>query len=106
MRRLFILFISLFATSTFAQHPQGYSGWETREIKALSGDQIKQYRAGAGMSYALAAELNQYPGPLHALELADELKLTAEQRATLRTLMDGHKAEARAIGAQLVEVER
>jgi len=38
---------------------------------ALSVEQIEQYRAGAGMGYAKAAELNRYPGPMHVLELAD-----------------------------------
>ena len=41
-----------------------------------------------------------------ALELADELSLTSEQRAATRALMDSHRADARAIGAQLVEAER
>ena len=58
------------------------------------------------MGYARAAELNSYPGPMHALELADKLALTPEQRAATEKLMAGHKAEARAIGAKLVEAER
>jgi Spy/CpxP family protein refolding chaperone len=83
-----------------------YSGEESRAIKALSADETKQYLAGAGMGYARAAELNHYPGPMHVLELAGKLELSAEQRENTKRLMDAHKAEARAIGAKLVEAER
>ena len=88
-----------------AQH-HGYSGQEKREIKALSDEEVKQYLSGAGMGYAKAAELNRYPGPMHVLELADKLALTPEQRAATQKLMDAHKAEARKIGARLVEAEQ
>ena len=71
-------------------------------IKALSSDDVEQYLSGAGMGYAKAAELNRHPGPMHVLELADQLKLTAEQRTATAKLMEAHKAEARKIGARLV----
>jgi Spy/CpxP family protein refolding chaperone len=102
------LAIALFATLALpaaAQH-QPYAGQEDRGIKALSAEEVKQYLAGAGMGYAKAAELNRFPGPQHALELADKLSLTTEQRAATKRLMDAHKVEARAIGAKLVESER
>jgi Spy/CpxP family protein refolding chaperone len=72
----------------------------------LSADEIKQYLSGAGMGYAKPAELNRFPGPMHVLELADKLSLTAEQTAATKRLMDEHKAEARAIGAKLADAER
>lgn len=73
---------------------------------ALSDEEIEHYRAGAGMGYAKAAELNRYPGPMHVLELAAQLDLDAEQRIAAERLMKEHKAEARAIGERLVESER
>jgi Spy/CpxP family protein refolding chaperone len=79
---------------------------QAEELKALSAEQVKQYLSGAGMGYAKAAELNHFPGPLHALELADRLGLNSEQRAATQALMDKHKAEARGIGAKLVDAER
>ena len=88
-----------------AQH-SAYTGQETRDIKALSADEVKQYLAGAGMGFARAAELNRYPGPMHVLELADKLALTPEQRAATGKLMSEHKAEASAIGGRMVEAER
>ena len=72
------------------------------EIKALSPEDVTSYLAGAGMGYARAAEMNGYPGPMHILELADPLKLTADQRAAVQKLMQAHKADARAIGAKYV----
>jgi Spy/CpxP family protein refolding chaperone len=73
---------------------------------ALSPEEIEQYRAGAGMGYAKAAELNHFPGPMHVLELAGQLGLSAEQRAATERLMQAHKGEARAIGVKLVAAEQ
>ena len=84
---------------------QPYAGDEAREIKSLFAEEVKQYLAGAGMGFAKSAELNHCPGPMHVLELADHLALSAGQRVATRQLMDAHKAEARAIGSKLVEAE-
>jgi Spy/CpxP family protein refolding chaperone len=58
------------------------------------------------MRFALAAELNGYPGPAHVLEHAGALQLTPAQQQATETLMQAHKAEARALGAQVVQAER
>ena len=58
------------------------------------------------MGYAKTAELNGYPGPMHVIELARPLGLSAEQRSASEQLMASHKAKARALGAQLLEAER
>jgi len=105
MKLAMFIALLLAVTATFAQH-QPYAGQQDREIKALSSDEVKQYLAGAGMGYAKSAELNRFPGPMHVLELAGKLNLTPEQRALTKTLMDDHKAEARAIGMERVESER
>ena len=67
---------------------------QTRTIKALSDQQIADLKAGRGMGLALSAELNGYPGPIHVLELADQLGLSAEQKARIKDLFDSMKAEA------------
>ncbi len=104
--KFFLAFLFSFSALTaHAQHTQ-YAGQQTREIKALSTAEVSQYRAGAGLGYARAAELNRYPGPMHVLELADRLTLTPEQRKATENLMHTHKAEARAIGEKLVNAER
>jgi len=104
MKRLLPACLLLVAALSFAQH--GYDAQQKREIKALSAEETGQYQSGAGMGFALAAELNHYPGPMHALELADQLQLSSTQRDGLKALMDSHKAEARAIGSRLIEAER
>ena len=85
---------------------QPYAGEQGRELKALSAEQVKQYLEGGGMGYAKSAELNHYPGPAHVLEHADALRLSAEQRAATKRLMEEHKRAARDIGAKLVDSER
>jgi hypothetical protein len=65
---------------SLAQSQQPYAGLEGRSIKALSEQQVADLRAGRGMSLALAAELNGYPGPMHVLELADSLDLSSSAR--------------------------
>ena len=88
-------------------HPAGpYAGQQSRDIKALSGDEVRGYLDGAGMGFAKAAELNGYPGPMHVLELADKLGLSAQQREQTRRLMESHKAEARALGAKRIDAEK
>jgi Spy/CpxP family protein refolding chaperone len=77
-----------------------------REIKALSADEIAGYRAGAGMGFALAAELNGYPGPMHVLELAEDLELSADQRDAVQASRTRMQEEASSLGATLVERER
>jgi hypothetical protein len=68
--------LSFVAQVAFAQSP--YAGMQMRLIKALSEQQIADLKAGRGMGLALPAELNGYPGPIHVLELSDELGLSAE----------------------------
>src|SRR5262245_11564978 len=78
---------------------------QTRPVKALSEQQVADLRAGRGMGLALAAELNGYPGPLHVLELADRLDLSADQRTKVQQLFDSMKAEAIPMGSRLIEQE-
>lgn len=99
--------------ATFSQHTHRpsqeaspYAGQQTREIKALSATQTTDLLAGKGMELAKAAELNGYPGPMHTLELAAQLELGTQQKQASETLMNRHKAEARDLGAQLVQAER
>lgn len=105
MKFLATFILAAAAGAAQPQH-QPYAGHHERDIKALSAEAVKQYLEGAGMGYAKSAELNHYPGPAHALELADRLGLSPEQRAATKRLMDAHRADARATGAKLVESER
>lgn len=83
-----------------------YAGLQQREIKALSEQQIADLRAGKGMSLALPAELNGYPGPAHVLALADRLELSTAQRVATQALFERMQAQARGLGEQLIDAER
>jgi len=88
-----------------AQVPQPYIGMQDRPIKALSDQQVSDLKSGRGMGLALAAELNGYPGPLHLLELADQLAMSPAQRASIRELFEAMKAEAVQLGERLIAQE-
>lgn len=88
------------------QHQTPYAGMQQRAVKALSEQQIADLRAGRGMGLALAGELNGYPGPLHVIELADQLSLTSEQRRRVQELFDAMKAEAKVVGEALIDLEQ
>jgi Spy/CpxP family protein refolding chaperone len=96
---------ALMTAAAPAQSQQPYAGLEARAIKALSEQQIADLRAGRGMSLALAAELNGYPGPMHVLELGDSLGLSNEQRAKIQELFAAMKAEAIPFGERLIAHE-
>ena len=58
------------------------------------------------MGLALTAELNGYPGPIHAIELAEQLRLSPDQLGKLRALFEAMKAETIPLGASLISQER
>jgi Spy/CpxP family protein refolding chaperone len=93
------------STEALAQSQHPYAGFETRPVKALSEQQVADLRAGRGMGLAMPAELNSYPGPMHVLEHAAALRLTAEQRERTVALVATMKAEAIPLGERLIEQE-
>jgi Spy/CpxP family protein refolding chaperone len=104
---LLILAVCALAGPVLADAPMApYAGQQTRPIKALSAEDIASLLKGEGMGMAKAAELNGYPGPLHVLTLAKELKLTESQREQIQTIFDRMSAAAKPLGAELVERER
>ena len=108
-RRIVALVLCLAGSASAQQHQHAqmpYAGMQQRPIKALSAEQMADLQAGRGMGLALAAEMNGYPGPSHALELADKLELSAEQRQSLRQLFDRMKSEAIVTGGKLIVREK
>ncbi|MGH9258752.1 MAG: Spy/CpxP family protein refolding chaperone [Acidimicrobiales bacterium] len=107
---LFIL--TVIATPLAAQHEHArparspYADLTGREIKALSADDVMRYRTGEGMGFALAAELNAYPGPKHVLELTSELELDPKVASRIRAIADSMRASAVALGERIVAAER
>jgi hypothetical protein len=107
MKTLLSTFLALgFVISTAAANtPSPYAGWQTRAIKALSPQEIDDLRAGRGMSLALAAELNGYPGPRHLLDLGDALALNDTQRQAIAQLFAQMQGEAQRLGADILRQE-
>ena len=102
------LMTTALAGPALAQHQHNqtpYAGHQQRAVKALSDQQLTELRTGRGMGLALAGELNGYPGPLHVIELADQLQLSGEQRRQVQQLFDAMKAEAIAAGEVLIAQE-
>jgi Spy/CpxP family protein refolding chaperone len=97
--------MSIPAVAQHGQHNSSYQGLQHRQIKALDAKQLEDLKAGRGMSLALAAELNGYPGPLHTLELANDLGLTATQRDRVQALFTSMKIEAIPLGERLIHEE-
>ncbi|MBV8492962.1 MAG: periplasmic heavy metal sensor [Alphaproteobacteria bacterium] len=83
-----------------------YVGQQSRDIKALSDEDIAALRNADGMGLAKAAELNGYPGPRHVLALARELRLNENQKEQVSAIGDRMSAAARPLGAELIERER
>lgn len=112
MFKTLFIFTLLLSASSYAQdkhhaHNEApYAGLQKREIKALSEEQIKDLKSGKGMTLALAAELNGYPGPVHVLELADSLKLTSQQKQQTEELFKTMSKETKALGLELIKDEK
>ena len=99
--------IAMLVTAVSAQHPTSpYATLKDRPIKALSADEVAGLRAGRGMGMALPAELNRYPGPMHVLDHAAALELSVDQKQQVGHQFEIMRAEAVALGEQIVELER
>lgn len=102
--RLTLAALVLFSACVQAASP--YAGEQQRELKALTPSEVRDYLEGRGMGFAKPAELNGYPGPMHVLELAGPLGLSAGQREATRALMARHKEEVRVLGRELIQAEQ
>lgn len=82
-----------------------YAGQEARAVKAISPEEVEALRAGDGLGFALAAELNGLPGPKHVLELSGELGLDGEQARAIREIRERMLSAARELGEDIVRAE-
>src|SRR6266581_1015223 len=89
-----------------AQTTSPYAGQQQRTIKALSDEEIADLSEGRGMGLAKAGELNSYPGPLHVLQLSEQLELSDPQCTATNLLYAKMREQAVSIGQQIIEAER
>jgi hypothetical protein len=100
-----VLCVGAWVAPVSAQDHQGHTHAMDREIKALSVQEQAEYLAGEGMGFALAAELNGYPGPRHVLDAAEGLGLDEGQREAITEVFRRMRAEAIRLGEEVVEAE-
>ena len=104
---LVLLLVAAFAISaTDHNHKSKYAGEEKRKIKSLSATDIEELQNGKGWGLAIAAELNGVPGPVHLLEMKEEINLSAEQIQAIEDIYIKMKQEAVPLGLELIELER
>lgn len=87
-------------------HKSKYAGEEKRAIKSLSDADIDDLRNGRGWGLAKAAELNGVPGPIHLLEMKEEIDLSDEQVERIEALYNRMKKDAVVLGEELIMLER
>lgn len=97
--------IVLFTAHLAAAEKQPYAGQHLRPIKALSMKEISDYKKGAGLGLAKAAELNHYPGHIHLLEFADQLNLSQKQKTSIERFYRQMKTKAVSLGLKIVALE-
>ena len=104
-----LIFISgqfyAFAGSSLHSHQSVYSGQEKRLIKSLSANDITELRRGRGWGLALAAELNGMPGPVHLLDMRNDIDLNETQIKELRHLYNAMQKRAIEQGEKLIILE-
>jgi hypothetical protein len=82
--------------------PSPYAPQMGSPVRGLSQQEVENLRDGAGAGLARMAELNGYPGPVHALELRDKLGLSAVQVKQIEELRDATIAQAKSLGDEIL----
>ncbi|MCA9886341.1 MAG: hypothetical protein KC708_25385 [Anaerolineae bacterium] len=103
---VFVIVQSLFlSVAQTTPTPSGYIDLQSTEIRGISAEDIEGYRTGAGLGYALPAELNGYPGPRHVLDLADDLNLSETQYGEIQALYEAMLPDAIKLGESILNEE-
>jgi hypothetical protein len=102
---LVVLTALLACTAAARAQDSPYVTHQERAIKALSEEETQGYLAGEGMGFALAAELNAYPGPRHVLQLADSLILDPVRLDAVREIFQRMQQRAARLGKEIVGLE-
>lgn len=107
---IFLLIISFLGLSCSNHYPNErestYVGQEDRKIKSLSDREVQGYLYGEGMGLSKVAELNNFPGPKHVLELSDQLDLTEDQFARTEMLFEEMNKNATTLGQRYISAEK
>ncbi|MEL6527492.1 MAG: hypothetical protein AAFQ07_17460 [Chloroflexota bacterium] len=102
---LLVVILAVATAQDVTPTPSDYVDLQFTEIRGLSTEQIEGYQIGAGLGFALPAELNGYPGPRHVLDLAVDLELTSTQQVAIQALYDDMLPQAIELGEQILAQE-
>ena len=120
IRKIVILLVIMFLGISFVQehnheqHTQAefrndtlspYVNQLDSSVKGLSAKEVDDLLNGRGMGFARMAELNNYPGPKHLLELSNELSLSKVQLEVIEAVFKNMQAKAKLLGKNIVELE-
>ena len=94
------------ASENASSHHSKYAGQQSRAIKSLSAEDIAELKRGGGWGLAKAAELNGVPGPIHLLEMKNEIGLDEAQRSAIGAIYRRMKSRAIIHGERLIDLER
>ena len=94
------------ASENASTHRSKYAGQESRAIKSLSAEDIAELRRGGGWGLAKAAELNGVPGPIHLLEMKEDIGLDDSQRSSIAAIYKRMKSRAILHGERLIDLEQ
>ena len=81
-------------------------GSDVEALQAMPRRQFNNLLEGRGMGQARIADMNGYPGPMHVLEMAEALEISAEQREQTEQIMQRMRSTAQQRGRELIEAER
>ena len=92
-------------TPTPQTHTQHSAPVDRKQHHACLEEERASIERGEGFGMAMPADHAGYPGPRHVLDMAGELKLTAEQRAAMEKVYAAMHERAIARGKELFESE-
>lgn len=104
-----IIFITATSVPAPGQHSHStspYAHTQSAEFPTLTPAEVRELRTGEGMGLARAAELNQFPGPRHLLDLKSDIGLSPAQVARIEEIREKMTTRAVAKGKDILHAER
>jgi Spy/CpxP family protein refolding chaperone len=112
MPRIIIVVVVALATTlvialgaTAQHHGHGSGGHGHRQMQAMLDEIDRVIASGRGAGLAFAADQHGYPGPMHVLELKEQLQLTPAQEVLLMALQHAMFTDSRPKSARLMDAE-
>lgn len=87
------------------KHRSPYVNETDRQVKSLSEEDIRELERGGGWGLARAAELNGMPGPVHILEMKEQINLSTQQQIEIEKIYQQMKAAATDKGQMMIAME-